>query len=164
MSEPDGDINDLPEDGSDDGQEDDSSAGLGDLVDTHVPSGFLEILKDAAELERRRLETQKERNKIAMRALEVSENSDRRQFEFHKEKLATEERARDKSHSLARMVVKFGGGAVLLLVVLVIAMAFFGNNEQSEIAMTMIGVAGKAAGGAGFIYLVAAAVRRLTQS
>ena len=164
MSEPNGDVSDLPEDGDEDEQEDDSSTSSGELVDAHDSSGFLEMLKDAAELERRRLGTQKERNKIALRALEVSENSDRRQFEFHKEKLATEERARDKSHSLARLVIIFGGGATLLLVVLVIIMAFFGNEKQSEIAMTMIGVAGKAAGGAGFIYLVAAAVRRLTRS
>ena len=168
MTEPNGDDNDVTEDGSEDeqenGQEDSSTQDLGELVEPHGPSGFLEVLKNVAELERRRVSAQKERNKVALRALEVSENSDRRQFEYHKEKLATEERARDKSHSLARMVLMFGGSVVLLLLILVIGMAFFGNQEQSSIAMTMIGVAGKAVGGAGFIYLVAAAVKRLTRS
>ena len=54
----------------------------------------------------------------------------------------------------------FGGGVVLLLLVLIMLMAFFGNEAQSDIAMTMIGEGGKAIGGAGFIFLVAAAVRR----
>ena len=54
----------------------------------------------------------------------------------------------------------YGGAVVLLLIVLIMLMAFFGDEAQSDIAMTMIGAGGKAIGGAGFIYLVAAAVKR----
>ena len=162
MTEPAG--NDRVEDDSEKTRHEGATSVEGDLVHPDNSPNVLEVIKDIVEVERQRVGAQEARNKIALHALEISENSDRRQFEFHKEKLATEERAREKSHSLARTILRFGGGAVLLLVVLVIVMAFFGNEEQSRIAMKMIEVAGKAVGGAGFIYLVAVGVKRLIRS
>ena len=162
MTEPAG--NDRVENDSGDKRHEGVTPVEGDLVGSGGISDAVEVIREIAEVERQRAEQQESRNRIALRALEVSENSDRRQFEFHKEKLATEERAREKSHSLAWTILRFGGGVILLLIVLVIVMAFFGNEDQSRIAMEMIEVAGKAAGGAGFVYLVAVGVRRLVRS
>ena len=120
----------------------------------------LQLVKELYELEGRRIGVQEGRNAVVMRSLEVSDRSDRRQLEFHTERLASEEREKTRAHGLARLVIMFGGGVVLLLLVLIMLMAFFGNEAQSDIAMTMIGEGGKAIGGAGFIFLVAAAVRR----
>ena len=163
MTEPTGNGNDLVDGNDEKDRLDDAESAGGELVDADDISNVLAVIRNVAEVERRRVEAQEARNKIALRALEVSENSDLRQFEYRKEKLATEERAREKSHSLARTVLRWGGGAALLLGAFVISMAFFGNEEQSRIAVEMIEVAGKAMGGAGFIYLVAVGMRRLTK-
>ena len=124
----------------------------------------LHVVKKLAELEERRIAVQEGRNQVAMRALEVNENSDQRQFQFHTERIASEERGRSKAQGLARTVVIYGGGAAILLVAFVMLMAFFGNEAQSSIAMTMVREGAKAIGGAGFLFLLAAGVRRLLRS
>ncbi len=121
----------------------------------------LQIVRELYDLERRRIAVQEGRNSVAMRSLENSDQSDRRQFEFHTQRLASEERESLRAHKLARLVLVYGGGLVLLVLIFIMLMAFFGNADQSEIAMTMIREGAKAIGGAGFIYLVAIAVRRL---
>ena len=125
---------------------------------------LVKTIATMADLEGRRIGVQEERNKVVMRALEVSENTDKREFEFHSKRLESEERGRDKSYSLARLVVIYGGSAAVSLVAFVVGMAFFGSEDQSAIALRMIGEGSKAAGGAGFLYLVWAAVRRLVRN
>ena len=96
-----------------------------------------------------------------MRALEVNENSDRRQFEFHRERIASAERGRDKSHSLARIVVIYGGLALIALVAFVLYLAFYGTEQQTQVAITMIIEGAQALGGAGFFFLIWTAIRSL---
>ena len=127
------------------------------------PGQILRALGNIIELEGRRVGVQEDRNRIAMRALEVSDGADQRQYNFHLESLAAEERQKDKSRSLARLVIMIGGGSVLALAALVTGMAFFGDEAQSHIALTMIKEVAKALGGAGFIFLVVTAIRRLMQ-
>lgn len=121
----------------------------------------LQLIRELSEIESRRIGVQEGRNQIAMRALDVNESSDQRQYQFHTERLAADERDRVRSRELAKSILKYGGGAVGLLAALVIIMAFFGDSRQSEIATTMIEKGAEALGGAGFIYLIAAGVRRL---
>ena len=127
------------------------------------PRQILKTLRHIIELEGRRVGVQEDRNRIAMHALEVSDSADQRQYNFHLESLAAEERQKEKSRSLARLVITIGGGSVLALTALVIGMAFFGDEAQSRIALSMVKEVAKALGGAGFIFLVAAAIRRLMQ-
>lgn len=121
----------------------------------------LQVIKELSEIESRRIGVQEGRNQVAMRALDVNESSDQRQFQFHMERLATDERDRTASRTLAKSILKYGGGAVGLLIALIIVMAFFGDARQSDIATAMIEKGAEALGGAGFIYLIAAGVRRL---
>ena len=127
------------------------------------PRQVLKALRHIIELEGRRVGVQEDRNRIAMRALEVSDSADQRQYNFHLESLAAEERQKEKSRSLARLVIMIGGGSVLALAALVIGMTFFGDETQSRIALAMVKEVAKALGGAGFIFLVAAAIKRLMQ-
>ena len=127
------------------------------------PLQVLKTLRHIIELEERRVGVQEDRNRIAMRVLEVSDSADQRQHNYHMEGLAAEERQKEKSRSLARLVIMIGGGSVLALAALVTGMAFFGDEAQSRIALTMAREVAKALGGAGFIFLVAAAIRRLMQ-
>ena len=127
------------------------------------PLQVLKTLRHIIELEERRVGVQEDRNRVAMRALEVSDSADQRQYNYHMERLATEERQKEKSRSLARLVIMIGGGSILALAAVVIGMAFFGDEAQSRIALTMTKEVAKALGGAGFIFLVVAAVRRLMQ-
>ena len=127
------------------------------------PLRVMETLRNIVELEGRRVGVQEGRNKIAIRALELGESADQRQYNYHMERLAAEERQKEKSRGLARLVILIGGGSVLTLAALVTGMAFFGDETQSDIALTMVKEVAKALGGAGFIFLVFAAIRRLMQ-
>ena len=127
------------------------------------PLQVLKTLRHIIELEERRVGVQEDRNRIAMRALEISDSADQRQYNYHMESLATEERQKEKSRSLARLVIMIGGSSFLALAALVIGMAFFGDEAQSRIALTMVREVAKALGGAALIFLVAAAIRRLMQ-
>ena len=147
---------DLPAERDDEARED-------EVQPLDEPRQVLKALRHIIELEGRRVGVQEDRNRIAMRALEVSDSADQRQYNFHLESLAAEERQKEKSRSLARLVITIGGGSVLALAALVIGMAFFGDEAQSRIALSMVKEIAKALGGAGFIFLVAAAIRRLMQ-
>ena len=125
---------------------------------------LIETFSKIADLEGRRIGVQEERNKVAMRALEVSENSDRRQFEFHSKRLESEERGRDKSHSLARDVLRAVGFGVATILALVLGMAFFGGTEQSNIALDLMRDGGKAVGGGSALLLLVAGLRHLMRS
>ena len=69
------------------------------------PRRVLETLQNIVELEGRRVGVQEGRNKIAMRALDLGESADQRQYGYHMERLASEERQKEKSRGLARLVI-----------------------------------------------------------
>ena len=75
------------------------------------PRQVLKALRHIIELEGRRVGVQEDRNRIAMHALEISDSADQRQYNFHLESLAAEERQKEKSRSLARLVIMIGGGS-----------------------------------------------------
>ena len=124
-------------------------------------SRALAAVEDIIDIEKRRVGIQEERGKLASRTLEVTEESDRRQHEYHLKRLAAEERQEEKSHSLIRLLVIGGGGGFLLFAALVLCMAFFGDETQSRIAMRIMEEFAKALSGAGALILIMAIVRRL---
>ena len=63
-------------------------------------SRALAAIEDIIDIEKRRVEIQEERGKLASRALEVTEESDRRQHEYHLKRLAADERQEEQSHDL----------------------------------------------------------------
>ena len=150
--------------GGDGGQEEAGEVLDGEVLSPGDGQAALQLVKQLADIEGRRIGVQEGKNQVAMRALEVNEKSDLRQFEFHRERLASNEQDRKRSHTLARLVILYGGGAVLLIVALILGMAFFGDTAQSEIAMTMVKEGAKWVGGAGFIFMVATGLRRLLRS
>ena len=143
------------------GQEQTDEAISGEVVSADDAATALQLIKQIADLEGRRVGVQEGRNQVALRALEINEKSDQRQFEFHKERLASEERDSKRSHALARSVIFYGGGAAALVLALILGMAFFGNEAQSQLAMAMIEEGVEVMGGAGFIFLVAYGLRKL---
>lgn len=124
-------------------------------------SQALAAVEDIIDIEKRRVGIQEERSKLASRTLEVTEESDRRQHEYHLKRLAAEERQEEKSHSLTRLLVIGGGGGFLLFAALVLCMAFFGDETQSRIAMRIMEEFAKALSGAGALILIMAIMRRL---
>ena len=124
----------------------------------------LQLLKDLSEIEGRRIGIQEGRNQVAMRALEVNENSDKRQFDFHMARLATRERDGERSRALASTVLGFGGTAVVAVIGLILGMAFFGSPDQKETAALLIEKGINALGGGGILLLIAAGLRRLLRT
>ena len=123
-------------------------------------SRALAAIEDIIDIEKRRVGIQEERGKLVSRTLEVTEESDRRQHEFHMEQLAVEKRLKEKSHALTRLLVIGGGGGALLFAALVLCMAFFGDETQSRIAMRIMEEFAKALSGAGALIVIMAIVRR----
>ena len=63
----------------------------GDLEDDQPPM-TTEIIKDLIKIEQERIRSQDRRTEVALKAVEASDASDKRQFEYHTQRLQSEER------------------------------------------------------------------------
>ena len=151
-------------DGGGNGSEQAGESLDGEVLSPDDPLTPLRLVKQFADMEGRRIGVQEGKNRVAMRALDVHEKANQRQHEFHTERLASEERGRNKSYALARVVVVYGGGALLAISVLILILLFFGSEVQSELAMTLLKEGFQALGGAGVVLLVAMGIRWLLRS
>lgn len=113
------------------------------------------------DLEQQRIAVQREQIQIALRGLEIIESSDQRQYDFAVQKLNADDEQSKRQHRLAWLSLLIVGGGFLILLLLVLAIAFWGNEKQSEIAISILTVGGQALGGGGFIFAVAYAIGRL---
>ena len=129
--------------------------------------GYLEALVSAisniAEQEQQRLSVQRE---IALLGAEAAEKSEQRNFDLSLKQIEAEDNRHGRRYGLGRLIVIFVGIAflaVLLLAGLVVAMAFFGNESQSETALTILGYGVAAVGGGGAVIIVVYFVNALSR-
>ena len=110
------------------------------------------------DLEQERIAAQREQNEIALRGLEVLENSDRRQHELNVKQLETTDGQNQRLHQLARLVLTVFGGGFLVVLFFLLYMAFFGSSTQSVTALRVLSdgakVLGGLLGGASIFYIV----------
>ena len=120
--------------------------------DDQLPLPF--SLDEMIELERERIDSTNRRTELAHRALELANDSDKRQFDFAMERLATDERRNLRLDNRAGSVIRYGGLALVAFLALIMIMLFWGNDAQSAIALSLIATLGTAVGGFGFFYAV----------
>ena len=111
----------------------------------------LELFEQVIQIERQRIESQNSRTEVALRAVEASDASDKRQYEFHKQKLESDERMQ-KARLVLGSRIALGVGAILAVFVLaVLYMAFFGTETQAKRALELLVWAFTALGGGGLL-------------
>lgn len=103
-----------------------------------LPPDRTVAVQDLVELEQRRIERDNRRTDILMKALELAEVQDKRQFLFHTNRLETRtERERNRFafvRSVTWVILAIGIGVAALL----LAMAFFGTEVQRSAASAMV--------------------------
>ena len=91
----------------------------------------LVLFDQALQLERERIRSQDRRTEVALRAVEIGDAADKRQFQFHMEKLKTEERIENKRLGLSSRIALILGLTVIVFLSLTAYMLFFGSDGQA---------------------------------
>lgn len=137
--------------GEADGKGDLIESPAGDVARADTDADQFELFEALVQIERERIQSQNSRTEVALRAVEVSDASDRRQYEFHKQKLESDERMQKARLALGAWVA-LGIGAILSVFVLTILyMAFFGTESQAGLALQLLVWVFTALGGGGLL-------------
>ncbi len=115
-------------------------------------------------MEQQRIALQREEQAIVLRGLEFADSADRRQNETTVKGIEAETERDRRRYRLVIYALLLLAGVPLALLTLAVAMAFFGDERQSQIALDVLRVVGIALGGGGFIFGVAYAINRLIRS
>lgn len=124
------------------------------LSDEESNGRQLVLFDQALQLERERIRSQDRRTEVALRAFEMGDAADKRQFEFHMEKLKTEERIENKRLGLSSRIALILGLTAIVFLSLTTYMLFFGSDQQAARARELITWVFTALGGGGFLYLL----------
>lgn len=119
---------------------------------------LVDAITDLAEQERLRTAAQHE---IALRSLEGAEKAEQLQHELSLRQVEAETERYRRRYRLVIYALILLAGVPLALLTLAIAMAFFGDERQSQNALNLLGIAGTALGGAGVVFLVAFVINRV---
>ena len=121
-------------------------------------------LSDIVALENARIESQNISYEVNLKAIEVADRSDERQFEYHSKKLAIASETADKNRNVAS---KFGWaifGLMSLVVLVVTYMMFLGDESQRQAAQTAIQLILSMFGGAGALVILRSLFGKSLQS
>ena len=113
--------------------------------------------------ERLRIDAMNRRTDMAVEAIQMSDTSDKRQFDYRMEQLHVEEGSGVRRDNLVRLIFIGGGSVVVVFMALIFWMAFFGLPEQSVNAIEVLRVLGIGLGGGGILFLITRGFRFLTQ-
>ena len=120
-------------------------------------------ITDSADQERYRTDSRLE---VALRGVEAAEKAEQIQYELALKQIESEDERHKRRYGLGRLLIVAVGIlflVLLILVGLVIAMAFFGDDKQSETALTMLRYGSAAVGGGGIVLLISYAINSLTR-
>lgn len=130
--------------------------------DDEQPDLFPETLMERyLEVERERIDSYNRRTDVARLAIEAGDSSDKRQFDYHMERLRTDERRDERRHGLARNILIGGGIAAIALLSFLLIMAFYGDEQQQTTSITWLRILLTGAAGWGVVSGVITALRRL---
>jgi len=125
--------------------------------------GSSQLIREILDLERQRVASTNRRTEVALRAIEASDASDKRQYEFHVEKMRQNSKDRkDLNRSIFRLLWGVFG-AIGLVGVFVLWMLYFGTETQREVSIIILRNLATALGGAGVLWLFRAVFQRATK-
>ena len=121
----------------------------------------VQIFREMLDIEHLRIESANRRTDVALKAIEASDAADKRQYDYHVEKLRQRGKDRSQRHKstfrfLWALLISLGIGGALVL-----SMLFFGTEQQRGVAMSIMETLATALGGAGVFWLVRAMVMRV---
>lgn len=123
----------------------------------------IEFSRELIRLEDRRLDEARRRTELAGRALELSDEQDRRQAEYAALDLESRERADIRRHKRTGRALYALIAIAGVVFALLIALSFFGTAEQSKTAIEILKYVASGLAGYGLVYAVLSALRRLTR-
>ena len=126
-----------------------------------LDSQQLVLFDQTLQVERERIQSQDRRTEVMMRALEIGNASDERQFQFHMENLSKEERLENKRLSLAGKIASGIGICSIGVIAILVYMLFFGSEPQAGRARELILWVFNALGGGGVLFVLVRAIQWL---
>lgn len=115
---------------------------------------LISTLSGFTEQEKHRIAVQRE---VALRTLEATQEVERLQHDLSLKRIEAEDEQHKRRYGLGRIVVAIVGVVFLVLLGLTglaVAMAFFGNETQSQTALSMLGYGFAAVGGGGIFFFI----------
>ena len=120
-----------------------------------------ETLSQMLEIEKARIDSTNRRTEVAKQAIDASNESDKRQFDYQMAKLKSEDDAGQRRDNLAKWVVGCVGIFVGAITLLFLWMAFFGDPGQRSMAMQILTTLAIGGGGYGIVTGLIQLIRRL---
>ena len=112
------------------------------------------------ELENKRIEVERQKTEVMKKAVEASAHADENQFQFHMKRLEVNERT-DNRNSDRYFYTLWGIAAIVILFIgLFTYMAFFGESNQSKIALAFLTHLASAIAGYGIINWIANLIKK----
>ena len=106
-----------------------------------------------------RTKAHERRTDVAMRMVEAADSADKRQFEFHRDRLEKEDGQANRRLNIVATPVYAIVALLVLFICLVLYMMFFGDSEQAATAKDLLRVVMAAGGGGGIAILIYEFVR-----
>lgn len=118
---------------------------LGDSVDKSdaqlsvlPPRSDEQAMREILDVERQRIERDNRRSAVMEKALELADAQDKRQFEFASQARDADIEFRQRHFGFLRQVVVGLGGSLVVIVLALLGFAFFGSEEQRQIAEAIV--------------------------
>ncbi|MDH5722925.1 MAG: hypothetical protein OEY94_06355 [Alphaproteobacteria bacterium] len=123
-----------------------------------------ELVLQMLDIERQRIASEDRKTETARMMIQMQDDSDKRQFEFHMKRLEIDDRHTGNKHDLAKKLAVGGGFAMFSILVVLLGFAFLGNPQQSKIAMDAMKIILIGGGGWGVVSGLIAATKKLLKS
>jgi stress-induced morphogen len=122
------------------------------------------LVRDMMKIERERIASQDKKTETNRMLIRAQDDADKRQFRFHMKSLEYDNTRKIERHRLVT-ILSLGGGATLLAIfLLLLSFAFWGDTEQSEIAILALKIIMTGAGGYGVIATLISAIKKLSNN
>ncbi|TRW98937.1 hypothetical protein [Candidatus Methylobacter oryzae] len=118
--------------------------------------------KDMFELEKERIKSSDKRTEIARLAIEANDAADKRQFDYHMQKLAHDTTLKAQQNKITTNLLYGGGAFIFAVVALLFTMSFFGDEHQSQLASSLLEKLMTALSGIGIYLLGKSAIGKIT--
>lgn len=105
-------------------------------------------------LEEARIESVNRRTELGRMAIEATDASDKRQFEFHSQQLQVVSEHRAANRRLLEKLLWAVGIPLGVVIFGALYMIFFGTDRQSEMAIKLLEIGASAVGGVGIFLFV----------
>ena len=114
----------------------------------------IELFEEIVKLEHGRIDSQNRRSNVALRAIELADAADKRQFEYHSRRVESEEKLEKSRLRAGIWIISVIGVVIIVFLFLTLYMTFWGSESQVVLAQQLLNWAFiLAAGGGSYMIL-----------